>query len=92
MEKLLTAEVLAIKNAIEKSPSQVIIQTCDKINQFSLIGYNGGISIIDISNGVEFISTFAFYGSSAIRYINIPISVSAVNYQGFYDLDNLEIQ
>ena len=93
VEKLLTAEVLAIKNAIGKVaiPASYNSKPVTRINQFSLIGYNGGISIIDISNGVEFISTFAFYGSSAIRYINIPISVSAVNYQGFYDLDNLEI-
>ena len=62
-----------------------------RINQYSLIGYNGGVAIIDISYGVEFISTHAFYGSNEIKFINIPTSISAVNYHGFYDLDNLEI-
>ena len=93
VEILLTAEILAIKNAIGKVtiPAIYNLKPVTRINQFSLIGYNGGVSIIDISNGVEFISTHAFYGSSAIRYIHIPISVSAVNYQGFYSLNNLEI-
>lgn len=72
-------------------PAMFNLKPITRINQFSLIGYNGGVAIIDISHGVEFISTYAFYGSNAIRYINIPTSISAVNYHGFYDLDNLEI-
>ncbi|MDX9691921.1 MAG: leucine-rich repeat protein [Acholeplasmataceae bacterium] len=93
VEKLISAEILAIKNATGKVtiPSSFNSKPITRINQFSLIGYNGGISIIDISNGVEFISTYAFYGSNSVRYINIPASISAVNYHGFYDLDNLEI-
>jgi hypothetical protein len=93
VEKLISAEILAIKNAKGKVtiPSIFNLKPITRINQYSLIGYNGGINAIDISNGVEFISTNAFYKSNAIRFINIPTSVSAVNYQGFYDLDNLEI-
>ena len=93
VEKLISAEILAIKNAKGKVTIRASYNSkpITRINQFSLIGYNGGISIIDILSGVEFISTYAFYGSNTIRYINIPTSISAVNYHGFYDLDNLEI-
>jgi len=93
VEKLISAEILAIKNTKGKVvvPAVFNSKPVSRINQYSLIGYNGGVSIIDISNGVEFISTYAFYGSDALKYINIPMSVSAVNYRGFYDLDNLEI-
>lgn len=93
VEKLISAEILAIKNAKGKItiPAVFNLKPITRINQYSLIGYNGGVAIIEISHGVEFISTHAFYGSNAIKYINIPTSISAVNYHGFYDLDNLEI-
>ena len=93
VEKLLTAEILAIKNTVGKVtvPSVYNLKPVSRINQYSLLGRNGSISIVDISNGIEFISTNAFYESSTIRYINIPTSVSAVNYQGFYRLSNAEI-
>ena len=93
VEKLVSAEILAIKDTRSKVtvPSTFNLKPITRINQYSLIGYNGGVSIVDISSGVQYISTHAFYGSNAIRYINIPTSVSAVNYHGFYDLDNLEI-
>jgi hypothetical protein len=93
LEKLTSAEILAIKNVAGKVtvPSSYNSKPISRINQFSLIGHNGGITVIEISNGIEFISTYAFYGSPSLRYINIPNSVSAVNYRGFYDLDNAEI-
>jgi len=93
LEKTLTAEILAIKNTNGKVivPALYNFKPVSRINQYALIGPNGGTSIIDISNGVEYISTSAFYKSSYLRYVNIPSSVSAVNYLGFNQLSNLEI-
>jgi len=93
VEKLLTAEILAIKNATGKVtiPSNYSGKPITRINQYALIGNNGGIAAIDISSGIEFISTHAFYESNTLRFVNIPLSISAVNYHGFYDLPNLEI-
>ena len=93
LEKTLTAEILAIKNAsgIVTIPSSYNSKPVTRINQYSLIGYNGGVVMVDISDGIEFISTYAFYGSPMLRYVNIPSSVSAVNYHGFYALSSLTI-
>ena len=93
LEKLLTMEILAIKNTSGKVtiPSMYLSKPVSRINQFSLIGHNGGVTFIEISNGVEFISTYAFYGSQILRFVTVPLSVSAVNYLGFYGLSNAEI-
>lgn len=93
VEKTLTAEILAIKNTASKVtiPALYNLKPVTRINSYSLIGGNGGVTFIDISQGVQYISTNAFYRSSTVRFINVPSSVSAVNYQGFYMLDRAEI-
>lgn len=93
LEKALTVEILAIKNKNGKVtiPATYNSKPIVRINPYSLIGHNGGVTFVDIPNGMQFISTHAFYGSDTLRYVNIPLSMNAVNYQGFYDLDNLDI-
>jgi hypothetical protein len=89
VEKLLSVEVLAFKNNTGKVtvPATYNSKPVTRINAFSFIGYNGGIVFVDISEGVEFISTNAFYGSEFLKYINVPLSMSAVNYRGFNSLE-----
>lgn len=93
LEKAASAEILAIKNAKGKVtiPSTYNSKPISRLNKYSLVGPNGGVVLVDISNGVEFISTNAFFMSNLLRYVNIPSSVSAVNYQGFKNLPNLFI-
>jgi hypothetical protein len=93
LEKLLTYEILAIKNTSGKVtiPAYFNLKPISRINQYSLIGYNGGVTMIDISSGIEYISTNAFYKSTYLRFINVPNTINAVNYQGFYYLTKAEI-
>lgn len=52
LEKLLTMEILAIKNTSGKVtiPSMYLSKPVSRINQFSLIGPNGGVNFIEILN------------------------------------------
>ncbi|MFP4479125.1 MAG: hypothetical protein ACLFPM_06795 [Candidatus Izemoplasmatales bacterium] len=85
IENALSAEIIAIKNAEGKVtvPATYNSKPIIRIQSRSLLGYNGGVAFLDISEGVNYISTDAIR-SSYIKYINIPLSVSAVNYRAFY--------
>lgn len=93
IEKTLSAEIVAFKNASGKVtvPSTFNGKPIVRINSNSLIGRNGGISFVDISEGLQYISTNAFYNSNYLNYVNVPLTVSAVNYQGFNYLRNATI-
>jgi hypothetical protein len=85
IENLTTTEIIAFKNASGKVtvPSTYNEKPITRIHPNAFLHRNGGIKFVDISEGVLYISTSAFI-SNYIQYINIPLSVSAVNYRAFY--------
>lgn len=85
IEKLTTVEIIAFKDATGKVtvPATFNNKPITRIHPNSFIHYNGGIKFVDISEGVQYISSSAFV-SYYLKYINIPSSVSAVNYNAFY--------
>lgn len=90
IEKDSYAEILAIKNTngnvtIPSSYNEKIIT---RINQYALHGHNGGVKSVHISEGIQYISTKAFYNSTTLKLVTIPSSMQAVNYRGFFNLTN----
>lgn len=85
-------EVVTIKNVpgVVTIPAKVNNRSVTRINTYAMFG-NTLTRVVNISNGISKISKQAFYANGGLLIINVPSSVDAVNYYGFYDLDNCRI-
>ena len=97
-----TYEVVTVKNTPSLNiviPAKVNGISVSRINKYAATYLYNGIEdengneyakTIKISSGIEKISTNAFYCMND-HIINIPQSVSIINYRGFYDCDSIII-
>lgn len=91
-KKATSYEVVSIRNVagIVTIPSTHNNLPVSKINTYALYGrtLTRGVRI---ENGISKIGTSAFYGASNLLFVNVPASVSIVNYRGFNDLSKCTV-
>jgi len=87
LKKTLSYEVITIKNVegIVNVPAKVNGLPVSRINSYALFG-DTLTRIVNISDGIDKISTNAFYYSDNLLIVNIPSSVDAVNYRAFCNI------
>ena len=92
VKKELSYEVVTIKNKAGTATIPAFVNALPVIRIGTFAIYGDTLTRgVNISNGVDKISTQAFYANSNLVFINVPSSVGAVNYRGFYSLDSCTV-
>lgn len=92
LKKTLSYEVVSIKNkaGLVTIPSTYNLLPVTRINTYALCGETL-TTAVEIEDGINKISTKAFYCAYNLQYINIPDSVDIINQYGFYTLSDCVI-